>query len=700
MTDRPDEPTIEATRRFKRFALGILLLVALAATEGCYIETDPVAPSWDTQLQLQLLNRVYDMQYFINKEDSSVLDYEKETGIVYYLDTTIIAPHRITEPNLRFKVNDSSVNYNEVGDIDLGEVENVDVKVPLTDWHFGATPGSFMVVPEQEPTLVRKPLKEIDAWESATFSDGIVDLIVKNQNGDFDITVAGIVLRNANMVPAYTNNETRVVPYRDSTVYEVPLDDMTVGKQLFVDLKLGTPGSDGAVQVPGDAHTHVVYSMREGYVLETVVAVLPEQDEVTTLDDVTIDDSTFFTQVTIRGGALSIQLDNGIDLPVRTTITMPELLEPDYRVFERTTVVERKSSATVEVNELAGWRMRSPIGEPFASELAYTITHTPISDGEVSVVNRTDTFKTAVYFQFLGADYFKGIVKPTELNITTTKVPLKLGDLEDHLTFDAVKMFGSNMRFEGFQTSGFNIAFVGDLVGDNGREVRTIPIDTILAPDRMTVIVGPKRMEDYLSSFTGAFPDDLVLQDIEATLNPPAFYEEMIAAKTTAEAEVDDSASGYAVMDIPFHFGILNGEFFDTAAVEGGGADGVEDVQRAFLVANLTNAMPNTVKFYGELVDANGERLMYVPPLDTLTLIELATPEPGADGFIVEPVETEKRYELTNEQFRRIPEAKEVRVHVFFNTLENPPETGVKYRNTDGVFLRIYGDIVYRINSE
>lgn len=667
---------------------------------------EPVAPTWDVQLSVPLVDTTRNVEEIVEK-DTSVIQRDPVTQLIYYnFDETVVSDTvgdrmKMLPTSTRLKVTIGALSVNDV---------QVQSSVPLLP------DGTYPSIPPSTITVPGVQAGSGGAFESITFETGIAQLTVTNDlpidisfpnpitltdgTGDTiaSFSIAGILAGNGGISGDTSDLAGRSM---DSTI--------RVSSAPTLDsISIATPGSP--TQVIIDSTHRVRLELRfTNITVSNATANIPSQSVF--VQDSTLfeaDDSTFVQSAYFKSGNFSIDLKNHVGLIVRARLRMPQLFKdlppPLDVVFDTAVVLQPFDSTSVPV-DLTRYRAESLTQTP-TRHLIYTAVLDSVR-GSPATVNRDDSL-TAVVNIAPGTEFIlrsaQVAIEPTFLD-TDTSYQLSLGDLPSKFTVDSLRMpdaaFILDSMFTPVESRVSNLRAVvkGTNVVDTVRFNPTPPgndVFTLLpnVPNQIVMNDANSTIFQVLNQFVATareLPDSVRVIG-SALLNPN--YD------TTVARLIADTTRITGKFDVlfPLNIGLKNGTFRDTIDIADKlnlSPDDISHLIRATLTVRVHNSVPASLGLVFVTLDANKDSTWTLPRTGPININAAGV---GSNGFSNQSALSVITIPIDRTDVEKLADATFLRMAVTLNT--SPTAPSVKFRTTDSMKITVFGTLIYRVSFD
>jgi hypothetical protein len=299
--------------------------VALAVgSVGCSVNTNPQAPSWDTAVNVPLVNQVHTMQDLVGSE--AVVITSAEAGILGF---------RVEGDTITTTVGDhlSLAGFTGSFHDSLGEFDVRDPGVEQSSYKFATLwppsvglDGSTAPVPSFTFTDQATNLPDFASFTAVTLSAGTLTVTITNNFPvPLDVSAVDVVERGTGALVTSLSFPSSI-PAGGSDSQSVDLAGASFSNQLGVRVTGGSAGSGSPVFIDKDAAIAVDAGF-SGLHASAATAEIPATS-FNYVEDLALPDDMTVTTATLASGSLTLDLDSAIPLGSQVTITIPELTLP------------------------------------------------------------------------------------------------------------------------------------------------------------------------------------------------------------------------------------------------------------------------------------------------------------------------------------------------------------------------------------
>ncbi|GAB6283241.1 MAG: hypothetical protein STSR0008_20010 [Ignavibacterium sp.] len=679
---------IKINNWFKKFFTLFLILLITIVYFACDIK-DPVAPSWEVGVNIPIINKEYTLFDVIEKDSTYLKQYYSgpDVGLLYYSDDERLEPITIKE---ELKYDPRNVNGKVTLDsISVNPQKPINATINVNQWAPTVTPGTTMIFPPVVNISASSQFTTITSFEEAKFRSGIIELKITNNNG-VDITINQIILKNSdNDAIVLQDNNSFDIPNNSTTTKNMYLTGITVPKNMKVEITFSSLGTSTPVPIPQDARTDLVATL-VNYEIDYARAQIPAQPPFGIDSTFVLDDSTYFKNISIDKGTLNIHYENKLDVVIHTTINIPDLITSDGNIFNRSIVIQRKSTNDIQI-PISNYALRS---SSLINELKYNIVSTSEASSGIITIQSGDNINYSINLSEIIFKSFEGRIKPTHLNLQNTVIDLDFSDVEDKFSYESFDVKNPIFKVLVKNSSNIPVKFYGILKGSNGIQTANLNIPTTnLQPNQLTEIVFPiSETRTFLSTFKNKLPEHITVSG-ESIVNPDY---------TEGSVTISDSVYGSYSLEIPLNVGLKNGSFTDTMDVDlsSDERDQLSKLDKGNLTALINNKIPMGGYFSAKVYDENFNYLMNFPPRKDS--IAFGGADVDNDGNSASTKFSEVTVDMTKEEFNKLSKAYHIIGTIILNSITSTsnPNITVRLKTSDPISIKGFGGVNYLIDPE
>ncbi|MDD8017912.1 MAG: hypothetical protein PHP42_06035 [Bacteroidota bacterium] len=727
-----------------KIALALSYFLLTALFYSCVkIPSQPVLPSWDTQLSVPLMNKTFYLKDMIAKDSARFVTVNNE--LVYRPAELVNQPQEIVVPTL----NPLSASFVER----LGLIPISSVSVPGFALSFkditGQTPVNGVPWPGGDQTLNKDTVVVSDSstYDYLIYEEGQMTLTITN-TFHFKVNfTTPINLVNASNLSEVVGSFTigTVDSSGGQKTASVVLNGKRMESLLRMQFQVQTVGLNGTKNY-GGAITATISITKNGTGNPTLSeAKMKLVNEfylpVTSITDSLqkLDDSVFIKIAEFSAGKFDININNAIPFDVIVGFNLREFVNKasgqSFKLFDYTVNSPRDSikitgGQNYNMNVLMkDYRLQSPTltnGVHFSLNIK-----TLVRSLTKKVIRKTDSVLVRII-----PDQIAGVVQPYVLDNLTGKIPptivpvnenveANLGSSTNNFSAASVKFDSAQITLKIFTKSLFPTDLKFDItsvtggvagqklstpnppVGDrnhspDGVSYRIFPGDTAkIVFDKLHPDANGKTIDQFLSGFIKngrfSFPDKFVVAGL-ANLEP------MDAYQNDSVGYVKNHDSVYTSVDFsfPLRLGIMDGSYKDTASISSNVSDTAmtNSILGGDILFDVFNTFPLGIEIKTKLLRSN--------PLDSTKADNISPPVLVLDTIRVAGdnttnhtgVKSSSAITLTGSQALKISQAGFTAMDIKLVTAQDNGATPVKFNSTDSIRVKSSANLRFNVDVD
>lgn len=297
--------------RFHLRALFLISLLSLLLIQ-CSIEK-PVAPSWNLNLSLPLMNKYYDMAALIDEIDEDYLKVDSLGNPLFYFEEELDTIN-LTD---RLRCDGTSTSLNQtLGVIDIRTAESREIVIHITDFYDG--PAGY--VPPCSAT-VRQNFGQFSDFSTVTVETAFATLTATNNLG-LDLNIVRMKIFDRNLGDTlYTLILQNGIDDGESTCQSIIIENATFSNLLGFEVTGASLG--------GELESLEGKSLLVNFSLDSMRVIQGEAKipsfELTDEQTITLPTTSIIDSARIKSGSLMVNLKNFTNLGADVLIDFPEL---------------------------------------------------------------------------------------------------------------------------------------------------------------------------------------------------------------------------------------------------------------------------------------------------------------------------------------------------------------------------------------
>lgn len=320
--------------RRKRIVSKVLLYflpvgVSLALVQCSFRK--PSAPSWDTQLTIPLINRVYTISELIEDSENIKADAQGLISLSFELEMDTIR----VEDNLKISGVEEHFS-SEIGKFNIEPPGGEEVDILFSRVYPRAVlyHGAYRSIEPFQFRNVMKDVPQFSNFVSAELESGGIVLDIRNGlpvplGGDVSIALLGTGTRDTISVASLGQD---LLPGRSRSI-KLDLAGKVLGNRLSISLSGSSPGSKGSkVFVDANSSITIAVNFTELTVV-SATAVVPQQ-HFSDWESFTLSDTIIITEAEIESGSLGIVITNNTPLDLSPAISFDNIVSDNGNILE------------------------------------------------------------------------------------------------------------------------------------------------------------------------------------------------------------------------------------------------------------------------------------------------------------------------------------------------------------------------------
>jgi hypothetical protein len=300
-----------------KLLLSLIVVITFLTLVQCTIKK-PEAPTWDTQLVVPVINRIYDMPELIERIDQAGLQYDGDSNLVYsiseQIDTFRLGAENLITNNVSYSVTEQLTPV-EITAPDLPPVVvGLSEIGGLSAWIPGTVPAlSFQLV---------DTLPVITTFSSADIVTGIMYIVIANDIGvDLD-SIRVNIYNIGQALPFSSQVLSSGVTNGSVDSVAIPLGGQTISNQLRVISDCYTGG--GTVISASNKEIRTTATFPDAILVNAAVAEIPALVRSFSAQ-VALSDTDEIHQAVLGGGTVDLTISNNTQVGADILLTIPSL---------------------------------------------------------------------------------------------------------------------------------------------------------------------------------------------------------------------------------------------------------------------------------------------------------------------------------------------------------------------------------------
>lgn len=603
-------------RKQPNLAVLFLLLMSLAVIiTGCSIEK-PQAPSWDTNLTIPVINRVYSSTELLEKLSTDYITSDSTGNFLLRIEETL---DTVSIENT-LTLEDVSDSYDkQVGPIRIVTSQPVAQQVAIADY----IPLVAGEVPDTG-VLVQQPLGQNVTFSQVTFSSGGFIVTITNNTG-FPLDSVECDLRdNRTGMSVAEYVVPGELPDGSSVVDTIPLAGKIASSQLSTATYFHTPG--GFALSLAESSLDLSYSFT-GDVYASSATAQTQQFSTDYQQRTKLNTDYHIENATLSDGVLDVSITNNLPLPANLHVTFPDIqtgagpLALDVNV---------DAGASVHVNQNLAGSIVQPVADSISAEIVAVVGS---SNGEFVTVNQSDEFRIDLDLSNVRFASARGVITPTEIEWYEDVVEVDVPSGMDQASFDDAEL---ELRITNGSELPADLEI--NLRADNGVSL-TLPghvhAGTVENPQVTTLTV------ENLHGLLSPVPHSITVSGT-ATVGDGV---------TTVDISNADFLTAFATLTSPMHLRLDETSFEgdkEEIEVKSDVRDRVDRFNHGTFYGTITNHLPLGASVTVYL--ATDSTTLYTDPIVTIGPMLVNAASVNENGTVSGDVKTDNVVQLTSQQ--------------------------------------------------
>ncbi|RMF62828.1 MAG: hypothetical protein D6743_11650 [Calditrichaeota bacterium] len=397
----------------------------------------PSAPSWNTQVNVPLINKVFTMADIADDESSLSID---STGILT-LNVDADLDDYFVGDQLHVKSLSQSVGV-ELGDFRISDPGAEFTSVALREIfaQADALDGQTVVVPSFSFDTTPKSLNPYDNFSYIVVKTGTIFLRVTNNLAVPLGSPLRLELRDAvqDTVITFTESSAQVAP-GETRSFTVPLSGKRIPNQVSVKISGQSPGSGGQPVAVDASSSFDVEAEITGLSVSEAFAKIPGQ-VVNHEERFAIRDSVVIMDAQIESGTVDLTFGGSFPLDAKVVYSLPDFVNASGQALVDSFFVFRNTNATVHL-DLSGYALRPEPAELGQQRVRMLATIKTVDTGNQFVLVRSqDDVRAEFNMTDLRFARVTGKLGETEIDVAQSEIDFNLPADIDSIFFQTARM--------------------------------------------------------------------------------------------------------------------------------------------------------------------------------------------------------------------------------------------------------------------
>lgn len=682
------------------FLLATVGLLALFSFDCIEKFQSPVAPNWDTQLSVPLLDSTYHLSEAMSTNPGIIV---VDGGYVYQPDRFQFDPIPFGKDLQLYPQFGAQQVRQQIGNVVVPLPSPVTVNVApgsLVGQPLPSGPVTQPPIPATSfPSQGLPPLLNID---SVHFATGTMGLTIHNALPIPIEFPSGFALKNSiGGAIVATFPATTINPHETWIPTQSILNQVDMLSQMEFSAQFQSAGSgSSSVTYSPDSGVTVSYTFNNFTVSSVSGTSFTPFERTATTAPYIVDSLTLVKEVSFNGGKLQVRVQSNLNAAATVNVTIGQLRNSATNQPFSFDARLDGFTAFDSVLDMREWKIKSSDGSLTNSlDFNVTLKSDPLSSGSRVIIHSTDYIQgellaTEVPFPI---HELAGVTRTLPIDIDQD-VDVPLGTFSSAFSADSVLADSITIRLHIGQPGhpvDLNLALAGR--DEYGNVVATLPpFVQRVQPSADAVYEFPHdAMAHFLSGFVSRH-GTLISVIGTATINPEDVYNTI----PHQIADLQDTSNLYLGLEVvfPMRAGVINGKIIDKVPVSGTSSTGANvdkdlltSVKKAGVYLIVDNAIPVGVSLSLDFLNSAGDTILTLPRPGQPAIVVAA-------GTVASPTHTPQPLALVidTDDAQKFGDAVDVIVSVGLNT----GQTIARFTPQDYVHVRAYSNMVFNINPD
>lgn len=667
--------------------LKYILLGLLINLISCSFDK-PSAPSWDVDVTVPLISKVYTMAELADDETALSID---STGLLNLRVEAELDKYEVGD-QLTLDDVDEEMTF-EIGIFTVespgSEFTNVELREIFAQ--ADTLDGQTVVVDSFSFVSDKKVLDPYDNFSYVVVSTGSLNLSVTNNLPvplGSPLTI-GIWDANSDTLVVSDTNNTQILPGQTRS-FIMDLQGKKLPNALAVRMSGDSPGSGGqSVTIDAGSRFEIEAAIGEIEVTEAM-AQIPAQ-VITSEESAAITDSVVIVEASVENGAINMSLSGNVPLDAWITCEIPDIKSASGDVLVDSFFVAKYSEADISI-DLRGRFLRPQMADFGKQEIRVNWSARTVDTGtEMVLVKSSDTFGANFGLRGMSFSAITGKIADTSIEIDQSEI-----DLDIPADLDSIFFEFPEMELQINNGINFPLRAILRIEGENkaGAIVEML-VDEIIQPATapgvpVTTTIVLNNLNSAINEFISILPNKIRVFG-EVKLGNESWI---------GTVSQDDYMDGLVTITAPLVL-TLPAQMIESDPLE---IDIPEDVRNEILdnlasgsfFVQLGNHLP--VGASVEFLFSKNEMGIFTNPILQVGPVRADAGVIDAAGLVGEVVISESTLGLTEEQMRtflQTPLFAGLRI-----TVDGTNGQLVKVRGTDFIDVKSFSKIQVKINQD
>ena len=418
------------------FFSAIIFVLVLSIPFSCSFK-EPVAPQWDVNLPIPLINKTLTVQELIDKNEFLILN---PNGLV-----SIDFEEELDRYEVGDKLRVEGINEtftSKIGKIELESPGSSETSLTLAEIFPPSTllNGQTVPVPGFSFNNISASLGSYDNFRSILIESGSIQITLANNLPIPLSSGAELQVRSLN-----TNELVFTILFDEqvdpgSTISRgANLAGLRIPSDLKIVLSGGSPGS-GVESVLVDAYSAGInIDVDISKIVATEATAKIDQQQFEGNDSFVLGDSIVVTQATISSGRFNLEYENHIPLNLNVDLHLQDFYDQSGQPVHVFLPIRSNENGNQNI-DISGFEFKPPRNENGSIVRFSWDVQVESSHGEFITVTSEDNFSLDVEMPEITFTELRGILKDIRIELESFEESIDLPEGLDSLTFESARM--------------------------------------------------------------------------------------------------------------------------------------------------------------------------------------------------------------------------------------------------------------------
>lgn len=671
---------------FPRLIYSLFSVIVALSFISCSFDK-PSAPSWDVEVTLPLISKVYTMQEIAEDESSLGVD---STGVLFLELESEIDRHYVGD----------QLTLDPVEESFQTEIGKFKVDAPGTQSTFStlreiypqadALQGKTVVVPSFSFATDKKILDPYENFVYVVIDTGRLNIKVEN---NLPVPLGSPLTLEIWDVNADTLilTETRNVQIDPGTsqIFSVNLGGHKFVNLLAIRILGQSPGSGGQfVTVDANSRFNLISEISNLQVSEALAQV-PQQIHQET-EEIALSDSLVVKEALIEKGRMTINLGGSFPLDTWVIYSIPDLLTPSGLAYRDSIFIPKRTVKSVTV-DLSNYKLKPAWANLGQQKVKIDVLIKTLDTGRNAVlVKNSDFVEASVQLQGVVFSQVSGTIGNKTINIVQSEIQFDIPTDLDSIFFETARMelqINNGINFPA------RTHFIIEGMNESGAQAE-LNVQAFIQPAPepgvpATSVIVLDKQNSNIEEFISILPN-LIRVFGEVSLGNESWV---------GTVSKNDYVSGTVKIQAPIAISLPPQTIesdVDQLEIDDKTRQDIEDhLSSGSFYAEVANHLPlgASVEFLFAQVDS----MVFHEPILKIGPVAVSGATVGQDGFVQAPEQSEISLNLSEQEmqtFLKSPLFVGLKIH-----LDGTQGQKVKVRASDYIQVKSYGKIKMKIEN-